>query len=95
LWKEYLQSESILKWENHEFCKKIPSSEEVKKHRYLMEQYNLCYRQESLAHCFQMRIGLLFKGIPPTSQGFCVRNITFAQNSSIEVKGRGPVSPGR
>jgi hypothetical protein len=48
-----------------------------------MEQYNLCYKQESLARCFQMRIDLLLKGILPISQGFCVRNITFAHLQNV------------
>jgi hypothetical protein len=54
---------------------------------------HLFYNQKGLANCFPMRTELLFKGNMAYSSGFSwVRNITFVQNSYIQVIGRIPLS---
>jgi hypothetical protein len=47
----------------------------------------MCHRQEYLAHCFPMRIELPFeRNIAYHSFFSIVRNITFVQNNSFQVK---------
>jgi hypothetical protein len=61
-----------------------------------MGQYNLCWRQECLTHCFPLRIELPFERNIAYLSGFSnVKNITFVQNSSIQMNGRSSVSHGR
>jgi hypothetical protein len=59
--KGILQSEVILMWEDDSLYEKYPLQMKLRNSRF-MEQYNLCQRQECLAHCFPMRIQLAFEG---------------------------------
>jgi hypothetical protein len=68
----------------------------MEKHICLMEQNNLCYRQECLAHCFSLRIELHFERNTAHHSGLSrMRNITIVLNNSTEVNGRSTVFLGR
>jgi hypothetical protein len=70
---------------------------------FAMEQHNLCWTQECLGHCFQMRVQLPLERNAAYLLGFSsVRNITSPSsihlnvaNSCIQVNGRCTLSPGR
>jgi hypothetical protein len=92
LWKEHLISESLLKWENHSLFEIYPLWMKWR-NTCMLWNNTMSQRHKCPAHCFPMRIEFPFERNAAYLSWFLnVRNITFMQNSSIQVKGRSSVS---
>jgi hypothetical protein len=95
LWKEYLQSDNVLKWENHLLYEKYPL--QMKWRNTCVSWNNIIYvRDRSAMHIVSLcQLSYLLKGLLPASRGFQVGETFVLQNSTIQVNWRNTVSPGK
>jgi hypothetical protein len=88
-WKECFLEDRVFRVEKFSFCSKYAYSAELKKSLYLSKESHLCYKLQRLAHCFHVRIELVFeRNTSCISQFSLRRQSVFAPRRPIKLSWR-------